>query len=164
MSMIEALRDSALHECDVAIHLHGKLPEAAADYRPTPKQRSTVELLRYLSACGIGSARAMCEGEWEGYKEAMGRVEDMPLEGFPEAMQHQKQALEALFEGLTDEDLTSREAVLPWGEKVSLGRALLETTLKWLAAYRMQLFLYAKAAGNASIGTANNWAGVDWED
>ena len=30
-----------------------------------------------------------------------------------------------------------------------------------LVAYRMQLFLQAKAAGNASIGTANCWGGMD---
>ena len=35
--------------------------------------RSTLELLRYLAGCGIGSARAMCEGNWDGYKEAMAR-------------------------------------------------------------------------------------------
>jgi hypothetical protein len=46
----------------------------------------------------------------------------------------------------------------------TLGRALVETTLKWLTAYRMQLFLYAKASGNEKIGTANNWAGVDYEE
>jgi hypothetical protein len=28
-------------------------------------------------------------------------------------------------------------------------------------AYRMQLFLYAKAAGNHAIQTPNCWAGVD---
>jgi hypothetical protein len=32
--------------------------------------------------------------------------------------------------------------------------------LKTLVAYRMQLFLYAKQAGNADIGPADCWAGV----
>jgi hypothetical protein len=27
----------------------------------------------------------------------------------------------------------------------------------------MQLFLYAKQAGNDKLNTANNWAGVDWK-
>ena len=37
---------------------------------------------------------------------------------------------------------------------------LLETSLKWMTAYRMQLFLGAKAAGNDEIWTPDNWAGV----
>ncbi len=60
---------------------------------------------------------------------------------------------------ITAEDLET-ETVYPWGEKVKLGRALLEAPLKYLTAYRMQLFLYAKQSG-AEVGTANNWRGVD---
>lgn len=157
------LLDSLLHECDIASHLHGKIPEGRWGYRPTPDQRSTLELLRYLAGCGIGSARAMTEGTWDGYKAAMDRAADMAPEAFPALMATQKDELRALFAGLDDDALSTQEATLPWGEKVTLGRALIETTLKWLAAYRMQLFLYAKASGNTAIGTANNWAGVDAE-
>lgn len=161
MSRTSDLKDAALHECDIAIHLHAKLPEGAADYRSTETQRTTTELLRYLAACGIGSARAMKDGTWDGYKEAMERNEHMTLAEFPEAMQRQKEELAVFLDTLSDEDLDTCAATLPWGQKVTLGRALLETTLKWLTAYRMQLFLYAKSAGNTEIGTANNWAGVD---
>jgi hypothetical protein len=76
-------------------------------------------------------------------------------------MRRQREELAALLDGLSEDDLDGTEATLPWGEKVTLRRALLETTLKWLTAYRMQLFLYAKACGNHDIGTPNNWAGVD---
>lgn len=161
MSATSDLCDALLHECDIAVHLCSKLPEGSAEYRPAPEQRSMLELLRYLAGCGIGSARAMRDGDWAGYKAAMERVAEMTVEGFPDAMRLQKDELTALFAGLGDDDLATCEATLPWGEKVTLRRALVETTLKWLTAYRMQLFLYAKAAGNTSIGTANNWAGVD---
>lgn len=164
MSARDHLRDSVLFECDIATHLHGKLPDGALDYRPTPDQRSTLELLRYLAFCGIGSARAMADGEWATYKAWSEKTSDMAAEDFPRAMAEQKEALRELFDGLTDEQLGTVESTLPWGEKVPLGRALAETTLKWLAAYRMQLFLYAKAAGNHDIGTANCWAGVDWKE
>ena len=157
------LKDAMQHECDIAIHLHGKVPAGALDYRPSPGQRSTLELMRYLAGCGIGAARARRDGDWAGYKEV--RVENAAMggEGFPAAMAKQKAALGALLDGLDDEALATQEATLPWGEKVTLGRALVETSLKWLTAYRMQLFLYAKAAGNEKIGTANNWGGVDSE-
>lgn len=157
------LRDAILHECDIVAHLHTKIPAGQADYRPSAEQRSTLELLRYLAGCGIGSARAMSDGHWDGYKAAMDRAATMTLEDFPALMATQKEELAAFFEGLDDDALAAQEATLPWGEQVALGRALLETTLKWLAAYRMQLFLYAKASGNAAISTANNWAGVDYE-
>lgn len=163
MSQTHDLRDALLHECDIAIHLHSKLPEGAADYRPTDGQRNTTELLRYLASCGVGSVLAMRDGTWDGYEEAMDGVADMPIEGFPDAMRRQKERLRELLDGLSDEDLESVESTLPWGQKVTLGRALMETTLKWLTAYRMQLFLYAKAAGNDAVNTANNWAGVDYE-
>ena len=163
MSKTDELRDALLHECDIAIHLHSKIPEGTEDYRPTEGQRSTTELLRYLAACGIGSALAMRDGKWDGYKEAMEGVAELPPAEFPDAMRRQKEALRAFVDGLSDDDLQNVESTLPWGEKVTLGRALLETTLKWLTAYRMQLFLYAKAAGNHAIGTANNGAAVDYE-
>lgn len=158
------LLDALLHECDIASHLHGKVSEDGWDYRPTPEQRSTLELLRYIAGCGIGSARAMIDGNWDGYKAAMDRASGMTPAEFPALMATQKSELRALLEGLDDAALETQEATLPWGEKVMLGRALLETTLKWLAAYRMQLFLYLKASGNKAIGTANNWAGVDYEE
>ena len=161
MGHVEDLRDAILHDCEIAIHLHGKLPPGSADYRPSPAQRSTTELLRYLAGCGIGSALAMRDGSWKGYEDAMDRVAEMPAAGFPDAMRRQKEEIRELLAGLTDADLATRTATLPWGEVVSLGRGLTETTLKWLTAYRMQLFLYAKASGATEIGTANNWAGVD---
>src|SRR5437868_14682332 len=39
-------------EVKILLHLAGKVDRAQLDYRPTPKQRSTIELLRYLSMMG----------------------------------------------------------------------------------------------------------------
>ena len=36
-------------EVRLLLHLTSKIEPAALDYRPTPKQRSTIELLRYLT-------------------------------------------------------------------------------------------------------------------
>ena len=38
---------------------------------------------------------------------------------------------------------------------------LLETFLKNLVGYKMQLFLYIKASGNSGIGTPELWRGED---
>ena len=39
---------SLQHEVHILLHLAGKIDRAALDYRPSPKQRSTIELLSTL--------------------------------------------------------------------------------------------------------------------
>jgi hypothetical protein len=39
-------------EVDILVHLSSKIDRSNLDYRPTPKQRSIIELLRYLSIMG----------------------------------------------------------------------------------------------------------------
>ena len=40
------------NEVRILLHLASKIEPAMVDYRPTPKQRSSIELLRYLSIMG----------------------------------------------------------------------------------------------------------------
>jgi hypothetical protein len=40
------------NEVRILLHLASKIDRARLDYRPTPNQRSTIELLRYLSMMG----------------------------------------------------------------------------------------------------------------
>jgi len=40
------------HEVQILLHLASKVDRGKLDYRPTPKQRSTLELLQYLSFMG----------------------------------------------------------------------------------------------------------------
>ena len=53
--------DSLLREIQITRHLFGKVPEGAMDFRPSEGQRSTLELLRYQSFCGLGGTYAMGE-------------------------------------------------------------------------------------------------------
>jgi hypothetical protein len=39
-------------EVRILLHLASKIDRSQLDYRPTPKQRSTLELLQYLSHMG----------------------------------------------------------------------------------------------------------------
>lgn len=151
-----------LFECDVAKHLHGKLPQGCLDYRPTPGQRSTLELLRYLAHCGISGCYALWDGNWDRYGASAARTQEMSAEEFPAVMDRQKQEIRAFFDAMSPEDFATRPATEPTGVTTKLCRALVDMPLRWLGGYRMQLFLYAKAAGNAEIGTANCWAGIDW--
>ena len=65
MAMKDDLLFEMLRECDVCIHLAGKLPPGALDWRPTPKQRSTLELMRYISFTGPAFLRSLLDGNWD---------------------------------------------------------------------------------------------------
>jgi hypothetical protein len=151
-----------LHECDVCLHLYSKLGPEAYGYRPSEKQRSTEELLRYLAICGIAGATCLKEANWKRFADFAGRTKEMAPEAFPEAMARQKAELEAFFAETSEDTLRTQPAPMPGGGELPLGAALLNGPFKWLTSYKLQLFLYAKANG-AEIGTANAWRGVDWK-
>ena len=155
------LLETALRECDICVHLHGKLPAGSLDYKPGENQRSTLELLQYLSICGFASAEAMVNGSWQNYESHAKKAEQLSADDFPAAMEEQKNKLKSLFAEITNEDLSTKTATVPWGQKLPLGQALIEILVKFLTAYRMQLFLYAKAAGNDELWTPNCWVGMD---
>ena len=152
-----------IKECDICIHLHGKIPDDGMDYRPSTAQRSTLELLRYISFCGVGFCHALLEGGWDAYSKLAAESERLDPKDFPAAMETQKAQLRKLLSGVDEAELESKDVQLPSGETMKLGRALLDMPFRCLSGYRMQLFLYAKAAGNHDLKTPNCWAGVDMD-
>lgn len=157
----EQLESALVHECDITVHLFGKLTPEGYDYRPSPGVRSTTELLRYLAMCGIGGIRWFESGSLDVWKEHQARVADMGPGAFPDEMDRQKREIREFFAATSEETLGTKEAKLPTGARMPLGAAIMNGPLKWLAAYKLQLFSHAKANG-AEIGTANAWAGIDW--
>jgi hypothetical protein len=155
------LLDVLHKECDICVHLYGKLPKGALEYRFSPGQRSTLELLRYLTHVGVTGTRAMIEGNWDAFTAAEKRTATMSGEEFPAAMAAQKKELAKLFAGISNAQFDEQSAKLPTGETMMLGQALLMAPVRWMTAYRMQLFLHAKAAGNQDLWTPDNWAGKD---
>lgn len=154
------LLDSILHECTVAQHLYSKLGPDNFDYRPTATQRSTLELLQYLSVIGIAGATCIVERDWKRFAPFSERAKAMTSGQFVEAMDRQKGELVALFGTLTDERL-AQDGLLPTGVVQPLATALMNGPVKWLTAYKLQLFLYAKATGATALTTSNAWRGVD---
>ena len=69
--------------------------------------------------------------------------------------------LKKLFDSIPHKDFVEKNITLPDGRVVSLGRGILDSAHKWLTAYKMQLFLFEKGAGNEKIGTWNCWRGKD---
>jgi hypothetical protein len=152
---------SMRHEVKVITHLAGKVPRTALDWRPTPSQRSTLELLRYLTTAAIVPVRAMIDGNWDHATEREMAAAHVTPEQFPAEMERQMQEIEAAILAVPEEELLTRDATMPWGMPAKLGAALLDAGLKPLVAYRMQLFLHAKQSGAADLGPSNCWVGVD---
>jgi hypothetical protein len=153
--------ESIVRECTICKYLFTRIPSGSEDFRLSPPQRSTIELLRYLSMIGIASLRAM-DSDWSSYQEYHARAEKMEWGDFPAAMDRQIEEICSFFATLSDDDLEHRMVAEPDGTDAPLGVVLMRTTYAWMIGYRMQLFLHAKAAGNAKLGTADNWYGIEW--
>ena len=134
-------------ETEICKHLYGKIPAGTLDYRPGENMRTTLELLRYLPLCGRVPTTCFIHDSWGNVKEMIATTATMDAAEFPARMDAQMKAVEDELAGVSDEDLLNRTVTAPWGGELALGQALIECSLKFMAAYRMQLFLYAKAAG-----------------
>ena len=151
------------HEVRVLSHLVSKVDPAQVDYRPTPKQRSTIELLRYLSMMGptlitfsLKKAEDDMNAIWgTAAKEAEGRN----LEQVTAAIAAQGDEYAKLLGSLTDADF--RAEIDGFAGKTSRGLFLVNLVLGGHAAYRTQLFCYLKSNGRDELVSSNLWSGMD---
>src|SRR5215469_12678956 len=60
----EELIAALQNEVRILLHLAGKIDGKKLDYRPTPKQRSTLELLHYLAVMGPVQVKMIRAGEF----------------------------------------------------------------------------------------------------
>ena len=151
------------HEVNVLLHLAGKLDPAMLDYRPTPKQRSSIELLRYLCIMGptlvevaLSPSGAFDPVKW-GAAEKM--ASERSFEDTLAAIAAQRETYARLLADAPD--AIFREPVAPFGTPTTRGAFIVSLTLGGCAAYRTQLFIYLKACGRDELGTMNLWAGID---
>ena len=161
MITTEQLLASMRHETKVIQHLATKVPAGKLDWRPTPGQRSTLELLQYLTTCAIVPTKAMIAGHWDDAEALENASQDVTPANFDAAMDRQMKAVEEAFRAIPENDLLTKATTAPWGTQTVLGISLVDYCLKPLVAYRMQLFLYAKESGNSALGPANCWVGRD---
>jgi hypothetical protein len=157
----EEFKHACGEEIRLVRHIATKVDPAQLDWRPSKNQRSTIELLRYLSLCGAGSVKALLEDNWAVIGEYQKSADALGLDGFDKAMAKQEREIGSLIDSVSPADLSSRQCKLPWGVTQPLGEALFGTALRFLIAYRMQLFLYAKQAGASELKTPNAWMGMD---
>jgi hypothetical protein len=159
----EELLSSLKNEVRILLHLASKVDPAKVDYRPTPKQRSTLELLRYMTFMGPFLVSAIKTGNfdpatWSTVEAAAARLD---LAGAIAALEQQPASYARGLEEYTDDDLRGNTTL--FGQTASRGSMIVNMVLCACAAYRTQLFLYLKSCGREELNTWNLWAGIDGE-
>ena len=149
-------------EVRLLLHLTTKIDAAALDYRPTPKQRSTIELLRYLTTSGPALVQYA-----KGQPMDADAIADATRVANSRDFDDTVAALAALSDqyaeqlaDLSDDDLRG-EIMWVDGSSISRGLFLVNYVFGQAAQYRLQLFLYLKACGREELNTMNLWIGAD---
>jgi hypothetical protein len=139
--------------------LAGFIEERDLDFRPADKMRSTLELMQYLSGIGATMLRWFIKSdlnpeEWAKIREQRKLV---TLDNFEQKLDEQLEQIVMYMDLINEEDLNTKEVELPSKEKMILGTAIINAPIKWLAAYRLQLFTYLKMNGRSYISTREAW-------
>lgn len=155
------LIDSLTNEVRILQHLAAKVDASKVDYRPTPGQRSTIELLRYLTFMGPALMPMILAGQfdpaaWEARQKA---ADTLDLADVSAALTRQAQEYESILANVPDEAF--RSDVEMFRTRNSAGALIVKMVLGGCAAYRTQLFCYLKACGRDELSTMNLWAGMD---
>jgi len=153
---------SLQNEVRILLHLAGKVDRGVLDYRPTPRQRSIMELLRYLSMMGptvieYTKAETPDPGLWTNAAKA---ADARNFEETVAAIAAQKETYATLLGNMSDADFRAEVNDFTGG-KTTRGSLIVNLVLSGCAAYRTQLFCYLKACGREELGTTNLWGGVD---
>ena len=149
------------HEVNILQHLCSKVEPSMLTFRPTPKQRSTRELLDYLAVMGpvlVKSALAggFVQDEWVARAKA---TSELSFDELVKALAAQADEYKQLL--ANEPDTTFRKEIEMFGGKSTVGSFIVSMVLGGAAAYRTQLFCYLKSCGREELGTANLWRGVD---
>jgi hypothetical protein len=151
------------NEVRILVHLCGKVKPEMLDYRPTPKQRSTIELLRYLTVMGPVLVPSIKAGSFlvDDWNKREARANTMDFAAVVKDLESQAAFYAQALNGFSDEEL--RGEVNLFDSPGKRGPMLVNLVVCGHAAYRTQLFCYLKACGREELNTMNLWAGVDGE-
>lgn len=148
-------------EVRILLHLTAKIDRSQLDYRPTPKQRSTLELLRYLSVMGPGLVQAANHGfDRDAWGAATAAANARDFDQTIAVLESHADEYARLVNAMTDDDFRASMVGFD-GVPITRGAFIVYMVLGGCAAYRTQLFLYLKSCGREELTTANLWAGVD---
>ena len=150
------------HESKIVLHLAGKCDRRQLEYRPTPKQRSTIEMLRYLSMMGPELVRYALNANpgFDDWTKAVEATAKLDYDGVVKQIAELPKTYDALLGHVPDADFRTEIKDFE-GLSTSRGAFLVELVLGGHAAYRTQLFLYLKAGGQDQLDSSDLWNGVD---
>lgn len=145
------------HEMHCVRHLANKITPDMLDYRPTPKQRSMLELLQYHSFIYIAMMYCFANETMDDYGPRYEKSKGVTLETFQDVMHQQEADMLEIFDMISDDDMNKEYDF--YGVRTKAGHLLV--ALNMITAYKMQLFLYIKSCGVETISTMDLWAGMD---
>lgn len=162
------LLNSIIHEMKVIRRLASKIQDNQADYRPKENIRSITELLQYMSVCGTNTIRYWYRKDTAVdfrtfVTEVAADAKNITPKNFIAAMDQQIELVTKLFDNITEEELLTKEVDYPWGEKAKLGEAIINTSIKWLTGYKVQLFLKLKMSSEQELKTPDLWRMTELE-
>jgi len=162
----QQILDSVQEEHKILKHLFSKIKPADFAFSPGEKMRTTEELLRYISYCAVSSIYwydviLSNKDKENAFKQYTDRAEAMNIQQFPQALDQQYNEIEQILKNYSNEDLQQKRVGRIAGTECPLEEAIVNSTLRFLTAYRMQLFLYIKQAGQSDLNTYNCWGGKD---
>jgi hypothetical protein len=159
--LISAIKD----EVRLLQHLVSKVEPGMLEYRPVPQTRSLMEVLRYLTLFpGLHLRGTLVpvfdmQGWVNDFNAAAAAANARDLDQIKEAIGEQAAMAEGLLANYPESEF--RSDLEMFGAKATRGVWVVRMVLNHYAAYRMQLFVYLKAAGRTELNTMNLWVGVD---
>ena len=156
------LLNSLQKESRILGHLAEKVEPSMVDYRPTPKQRSSLELLRYMTIMGPQLIQAAKSGGFsmDSWTEATKAAEARDWKQTVAVIKKQGDEYAKLLGDMSDADFRAEMTGFD-GQPVSKGKFIVDLVVGGHAAYRTQLFCYLKSCGREELSTYNLWQGVD---
>lgn len=134
------------------------IEENDLSFRPNEKVRSTYELMQYLSTIGSTMMHWYLDGMTPEYREQVkAQRESLTLSNFTERLETQWLNIQQYMQRISEEDLHNKTVELPYKETMPLGQAIIAGPIRWLAVYRMELFVYLKLSGKTELSTKEAW-------
>jgi hypothetical protein len=157
----DELIGSLQNEVRILLHLAGKIDRAQLGYKPTEKQRTTLELLQYLNIMGPQLVTATKAGNFDpaAWGAAQAASAALDYDGLIASIGKQSDFYAKQLGTWSDADF--RGEIEMFGRKTTRGSFLVSFVVSGHAAYRTQLFCYLKACGQDGLNTMNLWGGMD---
>ncbi len=163
------LKEILIKEIEREVHilkgLYKKLEDVNLDFRPNPSTRSLRELLEYIKVCALPTLLKYSYKDLDKL-QTVKREYEYQLNTFEESdyskiLDWQFEKIKFLLVRIPDEQLETDQVTIWKDQTMSLFTALLNTTVKYFTAYRMQLFLYLKMAGQSTLNSQDCWVGTN---